>query len=102
MYALWGGDIVNMTQYPECYFAREFGLCYGAIASVTDYDVGIHSAISLQSESIEVVLAIFRHNTATTVSLLERLAGSYKEIASCNCATNRNAEYYKLANSGSP
>lgn len=97
MYALWGGDIVNMTQYPECYFARELGLCYGAIASVTDYDVGIPSAISMQPESIEAVLAIFRRNTEATVSLLERLSGSSKEIAGCNCATKRLAEYYKLA-----
>lgn len=102
MYALWGGDIVNMTQYPECYFARELGLCYGAIATVTDYDVGVNSAISMQPESMDVVLAIFRHNTTTTVLLLEKLASCVSEITSCNCATNRLAEYYKLADDQNP
>lgn len=102
MFALWGGDVVNMTQYPECYFARELGLCYGAVASVTDYDVGVPSAVSMQPESMEKVLAIFRRNTATTVSLIGKLAGLSKEIAGCNCATNRLAEYYKLANGESP
>src|SRR3989344_8600576 len=98
MYALWGGDVVNMTQYPECYFARELGLCYGAIATVTDYDVGVPSAISMQAESIEIVLAIFRRNTSATVTLLEKLSVAAEEITKCNCATDRLAEYYKLAN----
>lgn len=95
MFALWGGDVVNMTQYPECYFARELGLCYGAVASVTDYDVGIPSAVVMQPKSMEKVLAIFRCNTATTVSLIGKLASLIQEITSCNCAMNRIAEYYK-------
>jgi len=98
MFALWGGDIVNMTQYPECYFARELGLCYGAIASVTDYDVGVPSVISMQPESMEQVLAVFRRNTTTTISLIGKLANLNQEIAKCNCAANRLIEYYKLAN----
>jgi len=100
MFALWGGDIVNMTQYPECYFARELGLCYGAVASVTDYDVGVPSAISMQSKHIDKVLAVFRRNTATTVALIRKLAGLTQEIANCNCATNRLTEYYNLAKGG--
>lgn len=98
MFALWGADVVNMTQYPECYFARELGLCYGAIAAVTDYDVGIPSIISTQPKSMEIVLSIFQRNIATTLSLLEKIAGVAKEVVGCNCAANRLAEYYKLAN----
>ena len=71
MFALWGGDIVNMTQYPECYFARELGLCYGVIASVTDYDVGVPSTISMQLELMDKALTIFHQNTAIIVSLIE-------------------------------
>lgn len=97
MYALWGGDVVNMTQYPECYFARELGLCYAVIATVTDYDVGVPSAISMQPESMGAVLAIFRSNTAATVTLMGRLAGLAQKIASCNCAASQLDEYYKLA-----
>ena len=97
MFALWGGDIVNMTQYPECYFARELGLCYGAIATVTDYDVGVPDTISMELKFRETVLAIFHRNTTKTTSLLGRLAGSAQEIISCDCATDRLAEYYKLA-----
>lgn len=97
MFALWGGDIVNMTQYPECYFARELGLCYGVIASVTDYDVGVPSTISMQLELMDKALTIFHQNTAIIVSLIEKLAGLACEIVNCNCAMHRLTEYYKLA-----
>ena len=30
-----------MTQHPEAVLARELGICYGTIALVTDYDVGV-------------------------------------------------------------
>ncbi len=36
-----GGDVINMTAYPECHLARELELCYATIAMVTDYDVGV-------------------------------------------------------------
>lgn len=96
MFALLGGDIVNMTQYPECYFAREVGLCYGAVASVTDYDVGVPSTVSMQPKSMGKVLAVFRQNIATTVLLIKKLAGLIREIVNCDCATHRLTEYYKL------
>jgi len=32
-------SVVNMTQYPECYFAKEMELRYAALATVTDYDL---------------------------------------------------------------
>ena len=36
-----GWDVVNMTQYPEAYLARELGMHYAGIALVTDYDTGV-------------------------------------------------------------
>ena len=38
MFQMWGGDIINMTAVPEVVLANEAGLCYAAIAMVTDYD----------------------------------------------------------------
>ncbi|MBI4256517.1 MTAP family purine nucleoside phosphorylase [Candidatus Uhrbacteria bacterium] len=87
-------DVVNMTQYPECYFARELGLCYATIASVTDWDVGVGKTLSMDPSNMDQVLAIFRRNvqvTRTTVlRLIERL-GSFR----CGCAQHLIAEYYK-------
>jgi 5'-methylthioadenosine phosphorylase len=40
-FASMGTDLLNMTQAPEAALCREAGLCYAAIALVTDYDVGL-------------------------------------------------------------
>ena len=39
-----GFDLVNMTQYPEAWLARELELCYAGLGLVTDYDVGLDGA----------------------------------------------------------
>ena len=33
------GEIIGMTLVPECQLARELGMCYCSLATVTDYDV---------------------------------------------------------------
>jgi 5'-methylthioadenosine phosphorylase len=55
-----------MTQYPECYLAREFGLCYVATAMITDYDVGVgRRRISFGTDtSLRPVLDVFDRNVA--------------------------------------
>lgn len=63
---------------------------------------GVPSAVSMQPESMDKVLAVFHQNTATTVSLVGKLAGLVREIISCNYAAHRLAEYYKLMNGESP
>jgi 5'-methylthioadenosine phosphorylase len=54
-----GFDVVNMTQYPECWLARELELCYAGIALVTDYDVGLEGTPPVTTE---VALAAFEEN----------------------------------------
>lgn len=39
LYRAWGADLINMTMLPEAKLAREAGICYAALACVTDYDV---------------------------------------------------------------
>ena len=39
LYRSWGADLVSMTMLPEAKLAREAGICYAALACVTDYDV---------------------------------------------------------------
>lgn len=41
LYASWGGDVIGMTNLPEVVLAREAGLCYGAIAVITNLACGI-------------------------------------------------------------
>jgi 5'-methylthioadenosine phosphorylase len=62
-----GGDVINMTAYPECHLARELELCYATIAMVTDYDVGVegHDPVSAAD-----VLRVFGENNERLRELL--------------------------------
>jgi 5'-methylthioadenosine phosphorylase len=57
-----GFDVVNMTQYPECWLARELELCYASIALVTDYDVGLEGMPEVVPVSTETAVTVFREN----------------------------------------
>jgi 5'-methylthioadenosine phosphorylase len=62
-----GGDVINMTAYPECHLARELELCYATIAMVTDFDVGVegHDPVSAAD-----VLRVFGENNERLRGLL--------------------------------
>lgn len=38
MFRAWGGDVINMTTFPEVTLAHEAGVPYAAVALPTDYD----------------------------------------------------------------
>jgi 5'-methylthioadenosine phosphorylase len=50
-----GGDLVGMTNVPEVVLAREAGLCYAAVALVTNYAAGISPDILSHEEVLEVM-----------------------------------------------
>jgi len=88
-----GWDIVNMTQYPECYFAKELGLCYSAIAAVTDYDVGLHESLIIDPKHMGAVLEIFKDNIQKMKSLLLAFIGKSVPNLSCGCASSMLEAY---------
>ena len=51
-----GWDVVNMTQYPECWLARELGLCYANVSLVTDYDAGLEAMPDVEPVSAEAAV----------------------------------------------
>lgn len=86
-FRLAGWDVVNMTQYPEAYLARELGLCYAGLASVTDYDTGVegdHSVAAVTHDSVQAVLAA---GTATIRAVLSALIPDLPAVAGCDCAS---------------
>lgn len=91
-----GWDIVNMTQYPECYLARELGLCYGSFATITDHDVGIASCLSMSPRHMGDVLKIFHSNIAMTKQVLLRLLEqlTYTPVQ-CECSREIVQTYYE-------
>ena len=82
-----GWDVVNMTQYPEAYLARELGMHYAGIALVTDYDTGVEDDAHVQPVSQEQVFAFFEENLHRVRALLdELLPGLAGEPSGCDCA----------------
>lgn len=64
-----GFDVINMTQYPECWLARELELCYANVSLVTDYDVGLEG---MEPVSADAAFAVFRENLDRLQALLRR------------------------------
>jgi 5'-methylthioadenosine phosphorylase len=67
-----GWDVVNMTQYPEAWLARELELCYAGLALVTDYDVGLEGMPDVEPVSAERAFRVFADNLDRLRALLFR------------------------------
>ena len=67
-----GWDVVNMTQYPEAWLARELELCYANVSLVTDYDVGLEGMPSVPPVSVETAVRVFSENLDRLRALLFR------------------------------
>jgi len=65
-----GWDVVNMTQYPEAWLARELELCYANVSLVTDYDVGLEGMPDVPPVSAEAAFLVFKENLEKLRSLL--------------------------------
>ena len=81
-----GIEVINMTQYPEAYLARELGLCYAGLALVTDRDVGVEGDPSIAPVTMEAALAVLAANVDHTRNLLAAAIPDIPTDASCSCA----------------
>lgn len=79
-----GWDVVNMTQYPEAYLARELGLCYAGLALITDYDTGVEG--NDVAVTMDAVLAVLADNVTRTRRLLFDAIPTIPRPAGCGCA----------------
>ena len=80
-----GWEVINMTQYPEAYLARELGLCYAGVALVTDYDTGLEGVDGIAPVTIDVVFKVLADNVERTRSLLFAAIPALAEAPACNC-----------------
>ena len=80
-----GWEVINMTQYPEAYLARELEICYANISLITDYDVGVPG--ETEPVSHEEVLRVFTENNERLRSLLFAIIPSIPSDRGCPCAT---------------
>jgi 5'-methylthioadenosine phosphorylase len=81
-----GWDVINMTQYPECYLAKELGICYVNIALITDYDVGLEGHDDIKPVTHEEVLKVFNSNVENVKKVLFEMVKSINlEYQDCKC-----------------
>ena len=82
MYGQLGADVIGMTQFPEMILARELELCYGTVALVTDYDVGVDDISPVTHEE---VLKVFGENIDALRDLLFAAIPAVPEERTCPC-----------------
>ena len=71
-YSASGFDVINMTQFPEAWLARELELCYANVSLVTDYDVGLEGMPDVEPVSADGAFAVFSENLDRLRALLFR------------------------------
>lgn len=83
-FAAEGGTLINMTGSPEAPLARELGMCYAALALVTDMDAGAEAG---EGVDMAEVLALFRANLDRLRDLLGAAIAGLPDPAGCACST---------------
>jgi 5'-methylthioadenosine phosphorylase len=81
-----GWDVINMTQYPEAYLARELGLCYLGIALITDYDTGVEDDPNVTPVTHEQVFSFMDDNIHRVRQLIMELVPTMPAEPRCDCA----------------
>ena len=82
-FASQGWEVINMTQYPEAYLARELEICYVNISLITDYDVGTEDTAPVTNEE---VVRVFAENNQKVKDLLYAMIPALPEVRDCPCA----------------
>lgn len=83
LYASWGGQVVGMTNVPEAILAREAGICYGALAVVTNLAAGLSEG-PLRHDDVRQAALTLRQ------PLMRLLAHSLRALESlppCECCS---------------
>jgi 5'-methylthioadenosine phosphorylase len=86
MYSRQGFQVINMTQYPESYLAKELDMCYVNISLITDYDVGLIGSDGIQAAPINEILRVFKENNEKLKNVLFTLIENMSvEPVVCQC-----------------
>jgi 5'-methylthioadenosine phosphorylase len=83
-YAAQGWSLINMTGHPEAVLARELGVCYAALALVTDLDAGVEAGEGVGQDE---VFAMFARNIERLKGLLRSAIAELPDPDGCACST---------------
>ncbi len=87
LYTSQGGEVINMTQYPEVVLAREMEICFLGIALITDYDVGLSVKGKVKPVDSKEVIKVFNQNLDKSRKLIMEIIKNIPEKRDCLCAT---------------
>ena len=73
-------DIIGMTLVPECQLAREAGMCYCSLATITDYDAWKDEVVDVQ-----MVFATMAACLSKITEILERGLPELEKLPACSC-----------------
>jgi 5'-methylthioadenosine phosphorylase len=82
-----GWQVINMTQYPEAYLARELEICYVNIALITDYDAGLEGVAGVEPVTHEGVIEVFNANNERLKNVLFTMVERMPRERTCSCGS---------------
>lgn len=80
-----GWEVINMTQYPEAYLARELEICYCNISIITDHDAGVEGLE--EPVTNDEVVRMFAASNQKVKDLLFAMIPALPAERSCICAS---------------
>lgn len=80
-----GWEVVNMTQYPEAYLARELEMCYVNLSVITDYDVGAGGQPGATPVTSQEALKVFAENLDRLRRALLAMVQAVGDERECPC-----------------
>ncbi len=80
-----GWEVINMTQYPEAYLARELEICYVNISLITDYDVGLEGQAGVEPVSHAEVMKVFSSNNERVKQAIFKIVEAIPAERTCGC-----------------
>ncbi len=86
-YASHSWEVINMTQYPEAYLARELEMCYVNISLITDYDVGLEGQSGIEPVTHADVMEVFAANNASVKQVILTMIERMPTKRDCACGT---------------
>lgn len=84
LFASWGADVVGMTNSQECILAREAGICYGAVAMITNMATGL----TPQTLNHQEVREAMKGSVLPILEMALYALDGLSDHCSCNCRAN--------------
>jgi 5'-methylthioadenosine phosphorylase len=82
-----GWEVINMTNYPESYLARELEMCYVNISLITDYDVGLEGQGGIKPVSHAEVMEVFARNNERVKQGIFKIVEALPADRTCSCGS---------------